>query len=203
MRRWHLDHMTTVVNLHRLKSVVAGGVVGSICQAGVCHWTWHRGTSVPNAPLNFKWAWTTLVFTCPRHSSRDQTELTWPLSDHVRESSGGAWDCDWAPLCFCARPCTSLPAEVCVFAALLRFQLFRSLVPAAIRSTDACLTPIRPTIVLRSHLHSCRDQAGKGWKPGRHARGGTDQNVHFVLWGLRLQPPQLSSEPVWHPIPQL
>lgn len=81
--------------------------------------------------------------------------------------------------------------QKCVFAALLRFQLFWSLVPAAVRSTDACLTPVRPTIVLRSHLRSCKDLAGKGWKPGRHARGGTDQNVYFVLWGLRLHPAAL------------
>lgn len=91
--------------------------------------------------------------------------------------------------------CFSVPSRApalqqkCVFAALLRFQLFRSLVLAAIRSTHTCLTPVRPAIVLRSHLRSCKDLAGKGWKPGRHARGGADQNVHFVLWGLRLHPP--------------
>lgn len=37
MRRWHLDHMVAVVNLHRLKSILDGGVVGSIRQAGVGH----------------------------------------------------------------------------------------------------------------------------------------------------------------------
>lgn len=76
-----------------------------------------------------------------------------------------------------------------VSAALLRFQLFWSLVPVVIRSHDACSTPVRPTIVLRSHLRGCKGLAGKGWKPGRHAWGGTDQNVHFVLWGLRLHSP--------------
>lgn len=37
MRRWHLDHMIAVVNLYGLKSILAGGVVGSIRQAGVGH----------------------------------------------------------------------------------------------------------------------------------------------------------------------
>lgn len=51
-----------------------------------------------------------------------------------------------------------------------QFQVFWSLVPTAIRRTDARLTLLRPTIVLRSHLRSCKDLAGKRREPGRHAR---------------------------------
>lgn len=60
----------------------------------VCHWTWHRGTSVPNPPLNFKWAWTSLFFTRPPHSCRPQIRVTCFLCDHTQDSTTREWDSD-------------------------------------------------------------------------------------------------------------
>lgn len=72
-----------------------------------------------------------------------------------------------------------------------QFQVFWSLVPVAIRSTAACLTLLRPTIVLGSHLRSCNDLAGKRREPGRHARGWNGPKCPLCSLGapVTLHPP--------------
>lgn len=97
---------------------------------------------------------------------------------------------------FCAHSRAPSLQQDCVFAA--PFQVFWSLVPAVVRSADACFTLLRPTIVLGSHLRSCKDLAGEevGAREACTRAEWTQMSTLFSRGSGYTPPLQHSSQPV-------